>query len=130
MAYNSPTASSTNYGVVKIGTGINVTAGVISVTPNGQVNTIRVTDAESPYSVTADDYYIGVAGQGAGVTINLPVGTDGRVLVVKSEAGQPSDITINPNGAQTIENTATYTITSVTDGSITMIFRGTNWNVV
>jgi hypothetical protein len=130
MAYNSPTASTASYGVVKIGTGINVTAGVISVTPNGQVNTVLVTDADSPYSVTADDYYIGVDGAGAGVTINLPAGTDGRVLVVKSEATQTSDITINPNGAQTIENAATYTITAVTDGSITLIFRGTNWNIV
>lgn len=130
MAYNSPLASTTSYGVVKVGSGINVTNGVISVTPNGQVNTVRVTDADSPYAVTSDDYYIGVAGQGAGVTINLPVGTDGRVLVIKSEAGQPSNITINPNGANTIENTTSYSVLAATDGSITVVFRGTNWNVV
>ena len=130
MAYNSPPASTTNYGVVKIGTGINVTNGVISVTPNGQVNTVRVTDADSPYSVTSDDYYIGVAGQGAGVVINLPAGVTGRVLVIKLEAGQPSNVTINPSGADTIENTTSYSILAATDGSITLIFRNTNWNAV
>lgn len=130
MAYNTPLSSTTTYGVVKIGTGINVTNGVISVTPNGQVNTVRVTDADSPYSVVADDYYIGCAGQGGGITIDLPVGTDGRVLVIKSEAGQPSDISVIPNGAETIENAASYTILAATDGSITVIFRNTNWNVV
>lgn len=130
MAYNSPLASTTTYGVVKVGSGINVTAGVISVVPNGQVNTTVVTDAGSPYAVTADDYYIGVTGAGAGVTINLPVGTDGRVLMIKSEAGQTSNITITPNGLDTIENTNSYTILAATDGSITVVFRGTNWNVV
>lgn len=130
MAYNSPPASTTSYGVVRIGTGINVTAGVISVIPNSQVNTVLVDDAASPYTPTATDYYIGVNGAGAGVTITLPAGTTGRLLVIKSEAGQLSDITITPNGAETVENLATYTILAATDGSVTLVFRGTNWNVV
>jgi len=130
MAYSTPLASATRYGVVKIGTGIDVTDGVISVTPNGQINTTSVTDAQSPYSVSSTDYYIGATGQGAGITINLPVGTSGRVLIIKSEAGQLSDVTIVPNGAQTIENAASFTILAATDGSITLVFRGTNWNVV
>ena len=130
MAYNSPPASTTSYGVVRIGTGINVTAGVISVIPNSQVNTVLVDDAASPYTPTATDYYIGVDGAGAGVTIALPAGTTGRLLVIKSEAGQTSDITITPNGAETVENLATYPILAATDGSVTLVFRGTNWNVV
>jgi hypothetical protein len=130
MAYSTPLASTTRYGVVKIGSGIDVTDGVISVTPNGVVNVTSVTDAQSPYAVATDDYYIGATGQGAGITINLPVGTAGRVLVIKSEAGQPSDVTVIPNGAQTIENAASYTILAATDGSITLVFRNTNWNVI
>jgi hypothetical protein len=130
MAYNSPVASTTKYGVVEIGTGINVTNGVISVPPNGQVNTTVVEDADSPYAVTSTDYYIGVNGAGAGVTINLPVGVDGRELVIKSEAGQTSDITVNPNGAETVENAASFSILAATDGSVTLIFRDTNWNAV
>ena len=130
MAYNSPVASTTKYGVVEIGTGINVTNGVISVPPNGQVNTTVVEDADSPYAVTSTDYYVGVNGAGAGVTINLPVGVDGRELVIKSEAGQTSDITVNPNGAETVENAASFSILAATDGSVTLIFRDTNWNAV
>jgi hypothetical protein len=130
MAYNSPVASTTKYGVVEIGTGINVTNGVISVPPNGQVNTTVVEDADSPYTVTSTDYYVGVNGAGAGVIINLPVGVDGRELVIKSEAGQTSNITINPNGVQTVENAASYSILAATDGSVTLIFRDTNWNAV
>ena len=134
MAYNSPIASTTNYGVVEIGTGISVTNGVISVVPNGQVNTISVVDADSPYTVDSagalPNYYLGVNGVGGGVTILLPAGVDGRELVIKSEANQTSDITITPNGAETIENTTTYSILAATDGAVTLIFRGTNWNVV
>ena len=130
MAYNSPVATTTRYGVVEIGTGITVTNGVISVPPNGQVNTTVVEDADSPYAVVATDYYIGVNGAGAGVTINLPVGVDGRELVIKSEAGQTSDVTITPNGAETVENAATYSILAATDGSVTLVFRDTNWNAV
>jgi hypothetical protein len=130
MAYNSPVASTTRYGVVEIGTGINVTNGVISVPPNGQVNTTVVEDADSPYAVTSTDYYVGVNGAGAGVVINLPVGVDGREVVIKSEAGQTSDITVNPNGAETVENAASYSILAATDGSVTLIFRDTNWNAV
>ena len=130
MAYNSPVASTTRYGVVEIGAGINVTNGVISVPPNGQVNTTVVEDADSPYTVTSTDYYVGVNGAGAGVIINLPLGVDGRELVIKSEAGQTSNITINPNGVQTVENAASYSILAATDGSVTLIFRDTNWNAV
>jgi hypothetical protein len=130
MAYSTPLSSTTKYGVVKVGTGIDVTNGVISVTPNGQINTTSVNDAASPYAVTADDYYIGVTGAGGGVTLNLPVGTAGRVLIIKSEANQTSNITITPNGVETIENAASYTILAATDGSVTLVFRGTNWNVV
>lgn len=130
MAYNSPVSSTTAYGVVKIGTGIDVTNGVISVVPNGQVNTTVVTDILSPYSVTSTDYYIGCAGAGAGITIDLPAGTDGRVLIIKSEAGQTSDVVIVPNGLESIENTTSYTILAATDGSVTLVFRNTNWNVV
>jgi hypothetical protein len=134
MAYNTPVTSTTNYGVVKVGSGINVTNGVISVVGNETVNTHLVNNAASPYTLdsagTTPNYYLGVVGTGAAITINLTAGTDGRTVVVKSEAGQTSDITIVPNGAETIENAASYTILAATDGSTTLIFRGTNWNVV
>ena len=134
MSYNSPLASATGYGVVKVGTNIQVVNGVISVVGNDTVNVHTIVDADSPYTLdsagTTPNYYLGVDGAGAGVTINLTAGVNGRVVVIKSEAGQTSDILINPNGAETIENAASYTILAATDGSVTLIFNGTNWNVV
>lgn len=129
MAYNSPISSTTQYGVVKVGAGIDVTNGVISVS-EGVVSTVLVNNAASPYAVTATDYYIGVVGTGAAITIDLPVGVDGRTLIIKSEAGQLSDINIVPNGTEDIENAAGYQILAASDGSVTLVFRGTNWNVV
>ena len=129
MAYNSPVSSTTQYGVVKVGAGIDVTNGVISVS-EGVISTVLVENADSPYAVTTTDYYVGVVGTGAGITIDLPAGTDGRTLIIKCEAGQTSDVAIVPDGTETIENTSSYTILAATDGSITIIFRDTNWNVV
>ena len=134
MAFNSPLSSTTSYGVVKVGSGVNVTNGVISVIGNGIVNTHAINDAASPYTLDSagatPNYYIGVDGAGAGVTINLTAGIEGRVVVIKSEAGQTSDITITPAGAETIENGANWTILAATDGAVTLIFSGTNWNIV
>jgi hypothetical protein len=134
MAYNSPLASSSNYGVVEIGSGINVTNGVISVTGNGTVNTKLVNNAASPYTLdssgTLPNYYLGVVGTGAAISIILTVGTEGRVIVIKSEAGQTSDITITANVADTIENAASYSILAASEASVTLIYSGTNWNVV
>ena len=134
MAFNSPLSSTTSYGVVKVGNGVNVTNGVISVIGNGVVNTTLVNNAASPYTLDSaavtPNYYLGVVGTGAAISILLTAGTEGRVVVIKSEAGQTSDITITPNGAETIENAATYTILAATDGAVTLIFSGTNWNIV
>lgn len=134
MAFNTPLASTTSYGVVRVGSNINVTNGVISVVGNDTVNTLTITDADSPYTLdsagTTPNYYIGVDGAGAGVTVDLTAGVNGRVVVIKSEAGQTSDITINPDGAETIENAGSFSILAATDGSVTLVFNGTNWNVV
>jgi hypothetical protein len=129
MAYNSPISSATQYGVVKVGAGIDVANGVISVS-EGVVNTVLVNNAASPYAVTATDYYIGVVGTGLAITINLPIGVDGRTLVIKAEATQLSAVNIVPNGTETVEAAATYQLLAASDGSVTLVFRGTNWNVV
>ena len=203
MAYNSPLASKTRYGVVEVGANISVTTGVVDIPQNisttanvtfgnisstfdvfvgntinvindivalgnirgGQVfdnnnrvitsltagenititgaapsltiaasaspnvTTKLISQADSPYTALASDYYIGVRANAA-VTINLPVGGAGNTYVIKSEVTNTGNITIVPNGAQTIENTSSYAIIADTDGSVTLIFRGTNWNAV
>jgi hypothetical protein len=134
MAFNSPLSSATGYGVVRVGSGISVTNGIISVVGNDIVNTHLVNNAASPYTIDSagatPNYYLGVTGTGAAISILLTAGVEGRVLVIKSVAGQTSNITITPNGAETIENTTSWTILAATSGAVTLIFSGTNWNIV
>jgi len=133
MAYQSPAASTTGYGVVKVGTGIDVTDGVISVVPNGFVNTVLVEDGDSPYEVTDTDYYVGVLGTIPTISIDLPTGVDGRELVVKQEFSNTSAISVTPVSGEFVEGAgAGYTIPYLVGAlsSITLIFRGDNWNVV
>ena len=133
MSYQSPVSSTTQYGVVKIGTGIDVTNGVISVTPNGFVNTVLVEDADTPYAVSATDYYIGVLGTIPTITIDLPIGVDGRELVIKQEQGNLSAVQITPQPAEFVDGAgAGYLIPFLVGNlaSITLIFRDDNWNVV
>ena len=132
MAYQSPTASTTSYGVVKVGTGIDVTNGVISVSPNGQVNTVLVEDADTPYQVSVDDYYIGVLGTIPVITIDLPVGVDGRELVIKQEFSNLSAVQITPQVLDFIEGQGGYLMPFLVGSlpSVTLIFRGDNWNIV
>lgn len=180
MSYNTPVASKTKYGVVEVGTNIDVTDGVIdlpqgiattddvtfnSVTSTGAVtdsgnrvittltagtnititgtapsltinasstpsySVVGISEADSPYAVLASDYYIGVVAT-ADITIDLPAGTSGDTFVIKSESGNTGNILINPNGTELIEGAASFSIPYVTDGSVTVIFRGNNWNIV
>lgn len=133
MSYQSPISSTTNYGVVKIGTGIDVTDGIISVTPNGFVNTVLVEDADSPYSVSTTDYYIGVLGTVPTITVDLPTGIDGRILVIKQEEGNLSAVQITPQSGEFVDGAgAGYLIPFLPANlaSITLIFRMDNWNIV
>ena len=182
MAYNSPLASKTSYGVVEVGTNIDVVAGVIdlpqsvaltanptfatltstgavtdtgnrvitTLTPGTNVtitgiapaltinasatpafSTTIITSAQSPYTALASDYYIGVLDlTSTPVVINLPAGADGETYIIKSEAGNTGNITINPNLIETIEGIASFSILAITNGSVTLVFRGTNWNAV
>lgn len=185
MAYNTPLASKTVYGIVEVGANVDVAVGVIDIPQNIEttatvtfdvvnattsvnggelfdstnrvlttliagtnititgsaptltinasstpaVATTVISEADSPYTPTSGDYYIGVLGT-APVVIDLPIGTDGDVYVIKSEASSLSDITIVPAVGETIENNGNYSILAVTDGSVTLVFRGTNWNVI
>lgn len=132
MAYQSPLASGLNYGVVKIGAGIDVTNGVISVS-EGVINTVLVEDADSPYSIVSTDYYIGVIGTLSTITINLPVGVDGREIVIKSEFGNVSNIQVTPQAGEFVDGAGAGYLVSVVPGlnpSITLVFRDTTWNVV
>jgi hypothetical protein len=128
MSYKNPLATTTDFGIVQVGANITVTNGVISTDAAGNP-TYATTVVTGDYSATNDDYYIGVSSAVA-TTITLPAGTDGKMFIVKDELGPGSgNITIQGTGGETIDGSATF-VNTVTYGSVSFIFRGTEWHVV
>jgi len=99
----------------------------------GLVPTVLVEQPDTPYTVLASDYYIGVVGTGDLITILLPTGVDGRELIIKAEFGDLSSIQITPQSGQYVEGAGAgllLTVVAPATPSVTLIFRADNWNVV
>jgi hypothetical protein len=130
MSYKVPLASTTDFGLVQAGTGITITNGVISVTGGSASNPLYETTVTLvSYAATNDDYYIGV-NSAVPVTVTLPTGTDGKMFIIKDELGPGSgDITIQGTGGETIDGAANF-VNTVDYGSVSVIFRGTEWHVI
>ena len=121
-----------NIGVLSLtagdGIAISTSRGNITISAAGAdlISTIGVTGS---YTATVNDEYIGVYSAGA-VTITLPLGITGRVYTIKDEYGQGSGkITIQPSGAEKIDNANTYII-SVPNQSVSIVFRGGQWRII
>lgn len=98
--------------------------------PPGTLTNVPVTLIDQPtYSANNNEYFLGVIYDGS-VTITLPVGTTGKVFVIKDSVGDAStnSITVTATGS-TIDIQPSYVLQ--TDwGSITLIYNGIEWNVV
>jgi len=97
--------------------------------PPGSLANLPVTLVdETTYLATNDDYFIGVIFDGT-TTVTLPVGTLGKIFIIKDSAG---DALANPitvvATASTIDGEASYIIDSPW-GSIGLIYNGIEWNV-
>lgn len=88
----------------------------------------------SSYSVTPQDYYIGVYYAGA-VTITLPkADREGKIFVIKDELGEASKgtnryITILPTGSDLIDD-RDRAILAYDYGSLTFIWKSNSWRVI
>lgn len=88
----------------------------------------------SSYTITPQDYYIGVYYAGA-VTITLPhADREGKIFVVKDELGEASKgtnryITILPSGSDLIDG-RDRAILAFDYGSLTFIWKGNSWRVI
>lgn len=86
------------------------------------------------YTVTLQDYYIGVNYAGA-VTITLPkADREGKIFVVKDELGEASKgtnryITILPTGSDLIDG-RDRVILAYDYGSLTFIWKSNSWRVI
>lgn len=87
----------------------------------------------SSYTITPQDYYIGVNYAGA-VTITLPTPRkNGKIYVVKDELGEASNgtnryITILPSGSDTIDG-QDKAILAYDFGSLTFVYRD-SWRII
>lgn len=109
---------------------INITSTVASTLP---VNvTVRVVTAAGAVTVTTADYLVVVNKTvGAATVANLPSSpTTGDTYVVKDGKGDAAthNITLTP-AAGTIDGSATYVMATNYE-SITLVYNGTEWNVV
>lgn len=91
----------------------------------GYVNTTTVTTPT--YSVTADDWYIGVNYAGT-VTVTLPATANtGRIISIKDESGNSSSNPITLSG--TVDNDAGGFIMQIDNGGVQLLYRN-GWRVI
>lgn len=89
------------------------------------------TDSSAAYTVLADDYIVHSTRSSVGAqTVNLPAvaSNTGRILVIKDAAGNAgaNNITIDGNGAETIDGAATRVI-NTNYGSVRLYSNGVAW---
>jgi hypothetical protein len=82
-------------------------------------------------ATTLDNTYNVVLCNNGAYTVTLPSASAnaGRVYQIKNIDAQGDDITIDGNGAETIDGDTTYVL-SAYKNSITIVSDGTNWNVI
>lgn len=121
---DSNIASTSELGVVQIGSGLSITSsGVLSATNTGS-NFVNVTLTSVSYSITASDYYVGAINNN--ITISLPAGLLGRVYYVKNRSG--GNIKVQGTGGETIDGSLFQTLGS--NAGFIVVFDGSRWNIL
>lgn len=98
--------------------------------PSADVTTLPIRSENANYNAVAADCVILMDASGGARTVNLPtaVGIAGKVYHVKKTDSSGNAVTIDPNGAQTVDGSGTYAIT-VQYQSISVISDGANWRI-
>lgn len=66
------------------------------------MNTTRLTNGDSPYTVLATDHIIICDTDGGAITVNLPAGVEGREYRISNVGSSGNDVTVDPNGTEEI----------------------------
>lgn len=107
-----------------------INAEVVQPTQEIAINYTNVTNAMSPYVVTATDYFISVDASAGAVTIQLPnTTTSKREFVIKDRLGQAAtnNITVTTvGGVVNIDGNPSFTFTDNYE-SLEMLFNGTSY---
>lgn len=117
-------ATTFSLGVVQVGSGLNITpAGVLSVNNNGYIN---VTLTNVNYAALLTDYYIGAT---AAVTITLPPGVVGKVMIIKNQkTNDNGKVTVQCSGSETLDSSSSKTLGE--EASLIVVFDGSRWNII
>ena len=85
---------------------------------------------DSPYTITEDDHFIIADASGGAITVNLPPAADvpGREYVIK-KIDATANVTIDGDGAETIDGAATVVLTGQYD-TVQIRSDGTEWWIV
>lgn len=120
------------------GTGITISptsgtgANTVTITATGlAAEPVRIATV-SPDTVTVTDSVVSyqLAAPGA-VAVALPAGVTGQVFYLKDGTGDAAtnNITITPNGAETIDDAATAVI-NTNYGALTLVYTGAKWEII
>jgi len=104
--------------------------GAININGNFSLRTITIDNTDSPYAVLNESRILANASAGA-ITINLPtaVGIVGREIQILKTDSSSNEITIDGDGAETIDGNITAAL--ISQGNfITIVSDGTNWAVI
>lgn len=115
-------------GAVTLTNTLNVSG---SSTFAGGITYPRTAVTAATYTVLVTDYYIGVDSTSNAITLTLPAAATagpGKTYVVKDEGGQAAanNITIDGDGAETVDGTATFDLNSPY-AAVTVYTDGSNW---
>jgi hypothetical protein len=110
-------------------TGIQIFNGLAAI--NG-LKIKRTSVTSSPYTVLSTDDHISITTASVAITVNLPAIVNGKIYHIKDQDGNAAgnNITVSPDGSDTIENAASLTI-STNGVCITLIGNSTtnNWEI-
>lgn len=95
-------------------------------TGGGTTNTVRITNADTPYTALATDEVIFADTDGGAITVNFPAGVEGKHYKVANCGSSGNDVTVDGNAAETVYGAATQTLS---DGEVIEVhFNATeNW---
>ena len=136
----SKNVSFVNSGVTSLAGGNNIivsaSTGAVTITRTDGLQAVITGNASATITLTAADQYVGSTRSLTGAcTVTLPAGSSvpaGRQYTIKDEGGQSGNgsrrITIAAAGSDTIDGSATRTITS-NYGALTVLWTGTRWSV-
>ena len=100
--------------------------GPVGATGPASVIATNTVNISSNYTVTTNDFYIGVNTYNTNVTVTLPNLTRGTMIVVKDEYGNSVNNPITISGA--IDNSSSATL-QINNGSLTFIYNN-GWRII